>query len=351
MNWLWSEEPIETRQNGVTKDEIFMTAKAKPTRADLLREKRERRPRTGSSKSTRRSQRASNTTLPPVLVRGGIAASATKNRRKNKKTRRRYDIALNGQGAEMRLPSIPSVAFGWRLLSAFLVIALGYLVYTLWYSPIFTVSTLDVTGLVRLTNEEINSAADVIGKSIILVNPSKVEQDLSKAFPDLLNVSVEAQIPNEVAITLVERQAVIAWQQDGQTFWIDADGVAFAPRTEGGPGITVQGSELLSIAPPENEALEDGEVPLQTIPVELVNAVLTISQEAPENTPIIYDNQHGLGWHDPRGWQVYFGDSGDQMDQKLKVYTKTYKRLKKAGIRPGLISVEYLHAPYYRLER
>jgi hypothetical protein len=39
------------------------------------------------------------------------------------------------------------------------------------------------------------------------------------------------------------------------------------------------------------------------------------------------------------------------MDLKWKVYWKTFKRLKKAGIQPALISVEHIHAPYYRLER
>jgi hypothetical protein len=97
--------------------------------------------------------------------------------------------------------------------------------------------------------------------------------------------------------------------------------------------------------------IEEGEVLLPILPVDLVNAILTISPEAPENTPIVYDSQHGLGWLDPRGWQVYFGSSDEDMALKLKVYLKTYKRLKKAGIRPALISVEHVHAPYYRLER
>ena len=328
-----------------------MAVKDKPTRADLIREKREQRPRKSSSKSSRRSQKVSRGTLPPVLVRGGLAASVSQSRRKRKSARRRYDIALNNQGAEMRLPSVPTVGFGWRLLSGLLVIVLGFIVYMLWYSPFFTVSTLEVSGLVRLTNEEINSVANVIGKSIILIRPASLEQDLQAAFPQLVNVSVETQVPNKVAVKLVERQPVLSWQQDGQTFWVDADGVAFEPHGEGGPSITVQGSELLSSTSPDSENIEEEVKSSQTIPVELVNAILTVSQEAPENTPLVYDSRHGLGWQDPRGWQVYFGKSDDQIDMKLSVYNKTWKRLKKAGIRPALINVEHVHAPYYRLER
>ena len=328
-----------------------MAVKDQPTRANMLREKRDKRPRKSSPKSQRSSQKASKGTMPPILVRGGMAAAAAHSRKKRKNTRRRYDIAINNQGAEMRLPSVPSFGIGWRLLSGLLVISLGFIVYMLWYSPVFTVSTLDVAGLVRLTNEEINSVANVIGKSIILVNPSNLEQDLHTAFPELVNVSVNTEIPNKVVVNLSERKPVLTWQQDGQNFWIDADGVAFKPNGEGGPSIKVQGSELLSISPPDSENIEEEGKPLQTLPVELVNAILTISQEAPENTPLVYDSKYGLGWQDPRGWQVYFGKGDDQVDMKLDVYNKTWKRLKKAGIRPALINVEHVHAPYYRLER
>jgi hypothetical protein len=328
-----------------------MTAKKKPTRAELLRDKRDRRPRKSASKSFRRSQKAPSATMPPILVRGGVAASVSQSRSKNKNNRRRFDIALNGQGAEMRLPSLPTIGVGWRLLSAILVGALGFMIHTIWYSPMLSVDKIDVTGLVRLSNAEINSVADVIGKSIILVNPAAIEEDLQEAFPELVNISVESEVPNKVVVNLVERHPVLAWQQDGQTFWIDENGVAYPPHGEGGPSITVQGSDLLSVTPPLSDTLGEDEDTFQSFPVGLVNAILTLSPEAPENTPIVYDAEHGLGWLDPRGWQVYFGSSDEDISLKLKVYTKTYKRLKKAGIRPALISVEHLHAPYYRLER
>jgi cell division septal protein FtsQ len=328
-----------------------MMAKKKPTRAELLRQKRDTRPRKSPSKSARRSQKESGGSLPPILVRGGVAAAASQSRRKSKNNRRRFDIALNGQGAEMRLPSIPTFGVGWRLLSAFLIGALGFAIYTLWYSPMFTIDKIDVTGMVRLTNVEINSVADVIGKSIILVNPDVLKQELEEAFPELVNISVDTEVPNKVAISLIERQPVLAWQQDGQTYWVDETGTAYLPHGEGGPSITVQGSDLLSAEPSMDDSLEEVEATNLALPVELVNAILTVSPDVPENTSIIYDSQHGIGWLDPRGWQVYFGSTAENMDLKLKVYEKTFRRLKKAGIRPALISVEHLHAPYYRLER
>ena len=187
-----------------------MTAKKKPTRAELIRQQREKRPRKRPAKSARRSKKSSSGSLPPILVRGGVAAEASRSQRKAKNNRRRYDIALNSQGAEMRLPSIPSIGVGWRLLSAFLIGALGFAIYTIWFSPMFTVDKIDVSGMVRLTNAEINSVANVIGKSIILVDPTVLEANLGEAFPELVGISVETEVPNKVRISFVERQPVLA---------------------------------------------------------------------------------------------------------------------------------------------
>jgi len=326
-------------------------AKSKPTRAEVLREKRVRRPRKTQSEAKRRSQKTSSAGFPPILVRGGAAAATSHSHTRDKKSRRRFDIALNGQGAEMRLPSIPTVGVGWRLFSALVIGALGFMIYMLWSSPFFNVEAIDVSGLVRLSNAEINAVVDVIGKSIIFVDPIVTEQELRAAFPELENITVETEVPNKVLVNLVERQPVLAWQQDGQTYWIDEYGMAYLPHGDGNPSITVQGSDLLASPAAGSEVLEEGEVNDQSIPMDLVNAVQTLSQKIPENSPITYDNQHGIGWYDPRGWQVYFGTGGEDMDLKWKVYWKTFKRLKKAGIQPALISVEHIHAPYYRLER
>ena len=276
---------------------------------------------------------------------------ASRTRSKKKKVRRRYDIALDGAGTEMRLPSLPTFAVGWRLLSGLLVLILGFLVYTVWNSPFFTVSGLEVSGLARLTNQEINAVVDVIGKSIILVNPSELERDLRVAFPQLEEVSVETNVPNEVIIKVVERHPVLAWQQEGQTFWVDAEGSAFLPDSEGGPEVTVLGTDMLSLSSLNGESLDNEENKDISLPINLVNAILAIYEEAPEGVPVVYDDQNGLGWQDPRGWQVYFGHDDEDIDMKLRVYNKTFKRLKKAGIRPALINVEHVHAPYYRLER
>jgi hypothetical protein len=64
----------------------------------------------------------------------------------------------------------------------------------------------------------------------------------------------------------------------------------------------------------------------------------------------VYDPLRGFGWQDERGWQAYFGQVTD-MEMKLKVYNALVSKLEQKGERPALISVEYVHTPYYRLNR
>lgn len=325
-------------------------AKSKPTRAELLREKRDSRSRKTKPERTRRSQKRSSGEFPPILVRGGMAAAVSHSQRRVKSGKRRFDIALNGQGAEMRLPSIPTFGVGWRLFSALLIGVLGFMLYYLWSAPFFSVDAINVSGLVRLSDAEINAVADVVGKSIIFVDPVKMEEELGSAFPELEKISIKTDVPNKVVVNLVERQPVLAWEEDGQTYWIDEHGLAYKPQGDANPSIYVQGSDLLAPSEEDSELVEDGSAQVQKIPVELVESIQILSEKIEENSPITYDNVHGIGWFDSRGWQVYFGHDGD-MELKWKVYRKTFKRLKKAGIQPALISVEHVHAPYYRLER
>ena len=59
---------------------------------------------------------------------------------------------------------------------------------------------------------------------------------------------------------------------------------------------------------------------------QMVSAILMMDKQAPEGAKIIYEELHGLGWQDTRGWYVYFGDVND-IDMKAKIYTVILNRL------------------------
>lgn len=307
---------------------------------------------------------------PPVLVRGiASGASQASPRTRARSARRRYDIPLGVPGAEMSLPALPQIRFGWRLLSAILVATLGYALYYAWTSSTFKAGEPQLSGLQRIPAQEVLAVLDVNAAPVFTLDAGRMEQELAATFPEFSAVNVEIGLPNTVAVTVTERVPVLTWQQGDQLKLVDADGMAFPVRPGGpeAPKPVVQAAaappalvptpapDLLKSPSLSIPGLAGAEEEAQEIKAEvfltpeMVKAVLDLAAKTPGDTSLVYTGNHGLGWRDPRGWDVYFGDTGD-METKLHIYQAMVQRLSEEEIVPALVSVEHLDAPYYRLE-
>lgn len=327
-------------------------ARSKSTQSDLektrpRRQRREsRRTKVTAGKTKARGQSYGIPEIPPVMVRGGIAGIPLPARKKpKKKARRRYDMNLNVPGAEMRLPAFPQVSFGFRLVSVVIAAALMMLIYHFWDSPTYRVSAAEVDGLQRLTGNDVNAVLDVAGEQIFAVDAESLQTRLAEAFPEFSSVDIQVGFPNHVRVIVDERIPILTWQYDGRTVLVDANGVAFPMRDQAAPGPTlvVEATDL----PPSMESGSLEEDHNQFMPVDMVSAILSMSALAPENHPLVYDAHHGLGWQDVQGWEVYFGSVFD-IDMKLRIYKAMVEKFTEEGISPSLISVEYVHSPFYR---
>ncbi len=182
-------------------------------------------------KSSRRTYGYEEHGMPPVMVRGAVPGP-TNTKRKRSKIRRRYDVALGVPGAEMRLPSLPQVRIGWRLVSVVMVALLGGLLYYLWTSPLYRVQAVEVGGISRVTSSEVNAALNIADQPIFTLDASQMQEKLTNAFPEFSAVSVQVEMPATVAVTVTERIPVLIWHQGSQTELVDAEGVAFQTRGE-----------------------------------------------------------------------------------------------------------------------
>lgn len=265
-------------------------------------------------------------------------------RPKTKEARRRYNIALGTRGAEMRLPAVPVIHVGWRLFSGMLVVFLIYALNTVWTSPQFRVDNIDISGIERLSVREVITVLNIAGSPVFAINPDVVAAALEKAYPELTDISVKISLPATVQISVGERIPVLAWEQAGIETWVDQNGIGFLDRG--------QAPDLIRVVAADRPPLElNGEVSEQQfISPKLVQAIIVLNEFAPENTQLLYDPEHGFGWVDPeKNWQVYFGHSPEDMRSRLDMYEVIVAALKKKGIKPVFISLEYLHAPYYRM--
>jgi len=318
---------------------------------------------------SRRIYDAHTDAAPPVMVRGGMGGMAfgrVANSRlhKQRAPKRRIDVPLRVTGAEVRLPALPFAQLGWRGVSLTMVLMMCACLVLMWMAPVFQVSTVEAQGLKRLTVSDLNAVMGTFGKSIFSLNPNLLRENLNQAFPEFSKISVRVNLPARVKVVVTERQPVIAWTQDGVETWVDGEGISFPPRgVPEAPLVQVEGYgtqpginlDALGIGP---SGLTGG-IPLPQTPnnpsLKLspaqVSSILALGAKMPVDTILVYDSEHGLGWNDPNGWEVFFGPEDQDMEMKLTVYQALVERLKSEGIQPALISVEYVHAPYYRMER
>jgi hypothetical protein len=310
---------------------------AKSRTAATLRQRREQH-----TSTPRPSAKKAAPDLPPVIVRSGRSALPVEPRTPSQ-ARRRYDIALNVPGAEVRLPALPTLELNWRMASGSLFMLLAALLVYLWTSPNYRVEMAETIGNQRITNSDINTVIGVYGESIFSMDPVALREQLQRAFPDFKAMTIHVKLPNHVIIAVEERQPVMAWQQGGSVSWVDAEGVAFAPRGE---------AQLVMVDARDNPpgTVTDPILHTMQFDPQWVTIFQKMAEQAPAGVPILYSAERGLGWVDPQGWEAYFGTDFSNMDQKLLVYAALVARLQQDGIQPKLVSVEFVHAPYYRVE-
>jgi cell division protein FtsQ len=290
-----------------------------------------------------------HTSPPPMVNRG----------------RNTIPVPLKSKGAEVHLPAFPNLHFGWRFISgAIFVLAL---IAVISFSSLnnFKVNAIALEGAQRLSPESILSQIDLSGTSIIRVKPQEIQEKVLERFPSLSSAKVSVGLPATVSLRVTERQPVILWQQESGSMWIDADGVTFPIRGESEVAFTVLANGMppaAALAQPEEVPETEAEQPLETLsalapePIyprttpEFVQGIIALSDYVPEGSSLQYDPDFGLGWTDPRGWLVYFGNDISNIDLKLIEYESITASLQEKNLTPALISLEFLYAPFYRLE-
>ncbi len=285
--------------------------------------------------------------LPPVTYRERGGVSNTQPRRKAS-VRRYHSVAATRRESALRLPLLPQVQAGPRLIPLILTLALGAAAYFLLASPTFRVTEAQINGLSRLSAAEVNSALGIGGEIVFFLRPEEIATRLRINYPEIQSAQVTVELPNRVLVDVSERKPVILWQQGSGFTWIDESGVAFRPRGEA-PGlvpVAAQGT------PPGAQASQDDPLsPPAYLSPDLVKTALTLATSLPQGSTLTYDESDGFGWNDSRGWQVFFGTESKDAALKLQIYQSLVDSLNSRGITPAFISVVHTDAPYYRMEK
>jgi hypothetical protein len=243
----------------------------------------------------------------------------------------------------------------------------------------FYVSRVVVVGASRSSPDEVARASGLPGLHVLWVHPAEIEAHLLRALPDIESVQVACGLSARCTITVVERQPRVVWDEDGQWWWIDAEGVIFAASPSGGEvsSFLPSGGEVSSFLPSGGDAsaLPPSGGDASALPPSggdkggerwLVQGPLPRREDGRLNervrvalgelwsagidvpSPLTYVPGRGLAFTDERGWRVILGE-GPGMAERLQVLEWLVADLQARGLAPRFVDVRFPDAPYYSL--
>ena len=196
----------------------------------------------------------------------------------------------------------------WRAVSGLLVVGLSMILYLFLTTNAFFVRSMAIGGEKYLSREEIFRYSDIAQKHIFWVDAAEVEKRL-KSVPNIADADVLVGWPPDmVQIVVVEREPALTWEQ-GVRVWVDVNGIVMKQREDR--------PDLLRIVVPERDGPDQrgGSHPAD----DCRWRAATAQTRMPNMDVLLYDPLKGLGYHDGRGWTVWFG-TGEDIDTKLLVY-------------------------------
>ncbi|MHB0924642.1 MAG: cell division protein FtsQ/DivIB [Bellilinea sp.] len=335
------------------------------SRSNLVRQRRQQRSTQRVSQTREAASRAAR--APSVIVRGDPHSAARPIHQTNRsRVKRQYYYSLGASGAELRLPALPMINLGWRIISAIIAVFMALAIFALGFSAEFQVSDITVEGISRLTVGDIEAVLSARGSQIVTFDSPAAKADLVRAFPELESVKIQVGLPAKITVKVTELQPVVAWTAGENVYWIAENGVILPPRGEPGELLTVGADTqppLLPLAdadrgPTLTEASETADTTVSAVPVEIwgrqidpntMKRMIDLTSLIPVESKLVYNSLNGLGWEEPSGLDVYIGRDLGDFDLKVSMYQAIIANLDQRGIKPqDMISVEFINAPFFR---
>jgi cell division septal protein FtsQ len=225
-------------------------------------------------------------------------------------------------------------SISWRLFSGLIAVSLIVVLVIFLSSDAFFVRTIGVNGAETMTPNEVFALADVAGLHVFWVDPAKVRENLMRS-PSLADAQVTTGWGSPlVTVSVQERQPALIWDQAGVQVWVDVAGRVMRLRDDTRELLRVVVDDV-SLGPAAGEVDQTA-----------VNSALQLSALLPDVSTLRFHPTNGLGFTDPRGWDVWMG-VGDNMEQRVQVYEALIGDLQDRGVTPRSIYLINANRPWY----
>jgi cell division septal protein FtsQ len=228
-------------------------------------------------------------------------------------------------GGRRRMSAAKATSGGLLLLLA------GLLAY-LFVSYDFYVYRAEVVRARFLSPRQVFERSRLDGMSIFYVRPGEVAERL-EAVPWVKEAEVVCGFPNQVRITLYERKVAFVWQNGGEAWGVDDEGV------------------LLRLSEAEEDVLwvEDRRqlVSREGLDQTVAASVLAVRDTLPEVRHLTYDSRYGLSFQAPRGYVVWLGLG--EIGRKVGMWRALEADLSANGLQPEHMDLRFPDSPSFGL--
>lgn len=160
-------------------------------------------------------------------------------------------------------------------------IAVGVVVWVVYLSAAFAVTTVTVKGISVLTNEEVIAAAQVpLGTPLARLDKAAVTKRV-KQLKAVADVSVTSSLPHTVVISVKERTAVYAVSSGSGFDLVDASGIPYTSVAEVPEGLLVA-----TVAGDNERVRKDVAAVVASFPAALRDRAVLISARTPDSITI-----------------------------------------------------------------
>ncbi|MBK8031761.1 MAG: FtsQ-type POTRA domain-containing protein [Chloroflexi bacterium] len=230
------------------------------------------------------------------------------------------------------------VFVSWRLFSgALILILLGALAFFFFADSMY-VTGIAVGGLETMTVNEVYELLPISGLHVFWLDPGDIRDNLLES-PTIANATVTVGFPpNMVQVIIEEREPALVWEQAGEAAWIDLQGRVMRQREDRQTLLRIQADPVL-----------EGSIGSSVDP-QVVTSAIQLHDLLPELAAFRYHPDKGLGYTDPRGWEVWLGVGAD-MQQKILIYNAIVADNAAQGIQPREINLVNTHRPFVSMGR
>ena len=213
-----------------------------------------------------------------------------------------------------RKKSIFRNRFLWLgVLFFFFIIAIFYFLFFL---EVFQVERIIVTGEEKVAKEDLELLVEkklerkilfFKTKSIFAVDTQNIKKDILNSFPNISEVEISRGFPDALNIVVVKRFGLTVWCQRERCFLLDGEGVIFEEIFDTEP----KAFQIKNLTQAPELKLGD-----KVIEKEKLNQILDIESKLRNNLKIslatvVLVSEERLNIETSEGWEIYFNFEGD----------------------------------------